>query len=138
MRVRRRPKEADQRLLPVRQPVTPNLPRISRLERPQTERRCQRVLAARTVSNSRVIRAVVISLVLFAVIAVDEGTDILTSNAWWLPVFLAVWVGSNIAGNLIARILSPVRGSLSVWRYRVSLDLEPKVTRRFRDERRES
>jgi hypothetical protein len=33
VKVRRRPKEADQRLLPVRQPVMPTLPRRSRLER---------------------------------------------------------------------------------------------------------
>jgi hypothetical protein len=83
------------------------------------------------------IHATVISAVLLAAVAADEGTDVLTSNAWWLPVFLAIWVGSNVGGSVIARILPPVRGSLSVWRYRVSLDLEPKVTRRFRAERRE-
>jgi hypothetical protein len=33
------------------------------------------------------IRATLVSVVLLAAVAADEGIDTLTSNAWWIPVF---------------------------------------------------
>jgi hypothetical protein len=45
------------------------------------------------------IRATLVRVVLLAAVAADEGIDTLTSNAWWIPVFLVVWVGGNAAGS---------------------------------------
>jgi hypothetical protein len=71
------------------------------------------------------IRATLVGVILLAAVAADEGIDTPTSNAWWIPAFLAVWVGSNAIGSSVARVLPPVRESLAVWRYRVAFDLEP-------------
>jgi hypothetical protein len=84
-----------------------------------------------------VIRGTLISLLLVAAVVADEGTDSITARVWWVPAFLAVWVTSNAIGNLLARILPPVHGRFGVRRYRITFDLEPRVTRRFRAERRE-
>jgi hypothetical protein len=79
-----------------------------------------------------VIRGTIVSVAMLAAVVADEGIDILTSNAWLVPVFAGTWIGSNIVGGLIARILPPLRGSLSIWRYRVAFDLEPWAPSRMR------
>jgi hypothetical protein len=74
-----------------------------------------------------VIRATLVSVFLLAAVAADEGISVLTEKAWWLPVFGAVWIGSNAVGNLLARVLPPLHGSVTIWRYRISLDFEPRA-----------
>jgi hypothetical protein len=78
-----------------------------------------------------VIRATLVGVVLLAAVAVDEGIDTLTSNAWWMPVFSRLG-RQHVPGSLIARILPPLRRSLSIWRYRVAFDLEPRAPSRMR------
>jgi hypothetical protein len=83
-----------------------------------------------------VIRSVLVSVVLLAAIVADEGMDFITSKAWWVPALLGVWIASNAVGNLLARILPSLRGSFGVWRYRISFEFEPRVTRKLRATRR--